>query len=199
MRTWDDSTTIDSEEAASLDYSADKDAGGGNNPDLSQLIDERSRGARGESGMYALKDVDMGARGDGEGQDESNDEDDIIARAINKTSIGQVADSPADFNQPVKSRFGSLASLFSRITGSSRTLTQEELGPVLAGMQEHLMQKNVAQEIAVKICGSISKSLLGKQVNGYRGERACFYTIPFPSKLMVLCPRNRNRSAQCAF
>jgi signal recognition particle receptor subunit alpha len=198
MRTWDESVTIDSEEAASLDYSAHKDAGDTNAPDLSQLVDERSRGARGDSGMYALKDVDMGVRGVGEGQGE---EDDIIAQAINKTSIGQAADSPAtaDPSQPAKSRFGTLASLFSRITGSSRTLTKEELEPVLTGMQEHLMQKNVAQEIAAKICGSIGESLEGKQVSGYRGEWISLYSTSLPSTSLLLYPRNQDWGAQCAF
>lgn len=171
MRTWDDSAAVDSEEAASLDHSTHKDPSNGNDLDLSQFVDENSRGARGHNGLYALKDVDMGDGDDAERLDESDD-DNIIARAINKTSIGRAAgpSTTADSSREAKSRFGTLASLFSRLTGSTRTITKEDLEPVLAGMQEHLMQKNVAQEIAVKICEGIGENLVEKRVSGYRGR-----------------------------
>jgi len=173
MRTWDDAATVDSEEAASLDYSTNKAASDDINVDLSQLVDENSRGAWGANGLYDLKDVDIGGSGGVEGRDENSEEDDIIARAIGKTSIGHTPDSSvtADSSRTSKSHFGTLASLFSRITGSSRSLTKEDLEPVLAGVQEHLMQKNVAQEIATKICEGIQESLVGKRSSGYRGER----------------------------
>ncbi|KAJ7752715.1 hypothetical protein B0H14DRAFT_3512847 [Mycena olivaceomarginata] len=43
-----------------------------------------------------------------------------------------------------------LGSLFSRLTGS-KVLTEKDLKPVLEGMKQHLMQKNVAMDIADKI------------------------------------------------
>ena len=183
MRTWDDAALVDSEEAAGLDYSIHKAASDEINVNLSSLVDENSRGALGANGLYDLKDVDMGGSGDVEGRDENNEEDDIIARAISKTSIEHTPDSSvtAVSSRTSKSHFGTLASLFSRITGSSRSLTKEDLEPVLAGVQEHLMQKNVAQEIATKICEGIRESLVGKQLSGYRGESVtCILLILHP-------------------
>ncbi|KAF8299286.1 P-loop containing nucleoside triphosphate hydrolase protein [Clavulina sp. PMI_390] len=159
MRTWDGSVAMDSDDAASLDYSTPMGAETmTSSVDLSQLVDESSRGVRGKDGLYDLKDLDMGAAA---GEDVA----------------------------PSTSRFGSLSSLFSKVTGGSRTLTKEDLEPVLAGMQEHLMQKNVAQEIAVKVCEGIGEALVGKRVSGYRGVKNAVREAVSDSITRILTPK----------
>lgn len=55
--------------------------------------------------------------------------------------------------------------MFSRLTGK-KTLSQDDLKPVLAEMERHLMDKNVAKDIAEKMCDSVGAALVGKKLGG---------------------------------
>ncbi|KAL7860432.1 hypothetical protein AOLI_G00167810 [Acnodon oligacanthus] len=44
----------------------------------------------------------------------------------------------------------------------SKTLTQQNMEPVLEKMKDHLMAKNVAADIASQLCASVAKKLEGK-------------------------------------
>jgi signal recognition particle receptor subunit alpha len=57
---------------------------------------------------------------------------------------------------------GFFGNLFRGLTG--RTLDKEDLEPVLLNLQEHLIRKNVASDVAVQICSSVQSSLLGKEL-----------------------------------
>ena len=52
-------------------------------------------------------------------------------------------------------------SMFSNLT--SKTLNLNDIQPVLDKMREHLISKNVAADIAAKLCKSIELSLDGKK------------------------------------
>lgn len=150
-RKWGDETPSESE-MASLDFSVDKadsDANGRLTHDLQNLVDEASLGTRTKDGMYEVKDWDFGAK-----DDETND---VIARAL-RSDISK---------QPTTSSLGSLGSLFARLTGS-KVLTETDLEPVLEGMKQHLMNKNVAKEIADKVCEGVGENLIGQKVGGFQ-------------------------------
>jgi signal recognition particle receptor subunit alpha len=160
-RRWVDSA-LSPEDMAALDYSSapgvDSDIDPPSRPlDLTQLIDESSRGAVRADGLYEVKDLDLyGATGA-----KDDDTEDIIARALSKTENPK--DEPAAAGW---SAFSAVGGLFSRFTGG-KVLTAEDLAPVLNGMREHLMKKNVAKEIADKICESVGESLVGTRVSGF--------------------------------
>jgi signal recognition particle receptor subunit alpha len=44
----------------------------------------------------------------------------------------------------------------------SKTITEEIMNPVLDKMRDHLIAKNVAAEIAGKLCDSVAAKLNGK-------------------------------------
>ena len=44
----------------------------------------------------------------------------------------------------------------------SKTVTQEEMAPLLDKLKDHLISKNVASEIAGKLCDSVAAKLDGK-------------------------------------
>ena len=149
-RKWGDETPSESD-MASLDFSLDKADGGANERpmlDLQSLVDETSLGTRTKDGMYEVKDWDFGAK-----DEETNN---VIARALG-----------SDASKQPTSSLGSLGSLFARLTGS-KVLTEEDLKPVLEGMKQHLMKKNVAKEIADKVCEGVGESLVGKKVGGFQ-------------------------------
>nr|XP_022327645.1 signal recognition particle receptor subunit alpha-like [Crassostrea virginica] len=56
---------------------------------------------------------------------------------------------------------GGMFSMFKNLVGS-KTLTAEDLQPALEKMRDHLIAKNVAGDIAVKLCDSVGAKLEGK-------------------------------------
>lgn len=158
-RKWGDEVPTEGD-MASLDYSSDKPDG--NNPaspskvDVSALVDRASFGTRTADGMYEVKDWEFGDKG-GKG----DEMDKFISQALDSVSLKEKG-------RPATGTFGSsLGSLFSRLTGS-KTLTEEDLKPVLEGMKQHLMKKNVAKEIAEKVCEGVGESLVGQKVGGFQ-------------------------------
>ncbi len=139
---------------ASLDFSVDKSISDDNNTlphDVQNLVNQSSFGTRTRDGFYEVKDWEFN-------KEKQNSQ--IIAQAL--TAKESVAASTS-------SSLGALGSLFARLTGS-KILTEKDLQPVLEGMKQHLMKKNVAREISEKICESVGKGLIGKKVGGFQSD-----------------------------
>ncbi|TFY80431.1 hypothetical protein EWM64_g3579 [Hericium alpestre] len=148
---------------ASLDFSSDKprDVGSIGSLDLHALVDETSLGIRTKDGLYEVKDWEFGQV--------ANEADDAVSQALNTTNR-----PPAE--KPSATSLGGLGSVLARLTGS-KVLTQEDLRPVLEDMKQHLMKKNVAKEIAEKICEGVEESLVGKRVGGFQSASHAFIGV----------------------
>lgn len=139
---------------ATLDFSSDKPDGAGRSTavDVKALVDEHSLGVRSHDGLYEVKDWEFTKGGDGT-------DSDFITRALQSQQTA---------TQPAKSgSIGALGSIFARLTGS-KVLSENDLLPVLESMKQHLMKKNVAKEIADKICEGVGEGLVGKKVGGFQ-------------------------------
>ena len=121
---------------------------------IKALVDEHSLGARNSEGMYEIKDLDVNL---------SKASDEAIDGALRNLSLGKEPSTSTS-----NSTLSSLSGLFSRLTGA-KVLTEKDLAPVLAGMKEHLMKKNVAKDIADKICEGVGESLVGRRIGGFEG------------------------------
>lgn len=140
---------------ASLDFSLDTPVTRGEgigSHDLQALVDESSLGTRTRDGLYEVKDWEFSKETNG---DASN----VIANAL----------KPLDKNNGSSGSLGTLSYLFARLTGS-KTLSEADLKPVLEGMKQHLMKKNVAKEIADKVCEGVGETLVGKTVGGFQSR-----------------------------
>jgi signal recognition particle receptor subunit alpha len=163
QRKWVDSAPTE-DDMANLDYSAEAPpATDGKGPLsdalLASLVDESSRGTRGKDGLYEVKDWEfLSKSGVLRGSD---DDDDFISRVLDATPQGSLNNGTPATGQ------GYFGGLLSRLTGG-KVLTKEDLTPVLNGMKEHLMKKNVAREIAEKVCESVGAGLEGKKVGGFK-------------------------------
>jgi signal recognition particle receptor subunit alpha len=62
--------------------------------------------------------------------------------------------------------FGKLVSSVQNVTGNAQ-LTQRDLDPVLASLQEGLMSKNVARDVAAKIVEGVGQSLVGTRTQRF--------------------------------
>lgn len=141
---------------AALDFSTDKpgtDEESGS-LDLSALVDKASLGTRGQDGLYEVKDWEFA---------KNSEENDFVSRTL---AAQQEKEQLTQSNNAL----GSLGSIFARLTGS-KVLTQSDLKPVLEGMKQHLMKKNVAKVISEKICEGVGEGLIGKKVGGFQSAK----------------------------
>lgn len=101
----------------------------------------------GPSGAAAVvEDVDMTNYGG------ANKQGDFVLKQLGE-------DEPAI---PTKSRFGFLKNIM-----GGKTITQEDMDKVTAKVEEQLMKKNVAKEVAVYLCDQVSRSLVGCTTNSW--------------------------------
>eukprot|EP01029_Cantina_marsupialis_P032291 TRINITY_DN9718_c0_g1_i1.p1 TRINITY_DN9718_c0_g1~~TRINITY_DN9718_c0_g1_i1.p1 ORF type:complete len:560 (-),score=204.69 TRINITY_DN9718_c0_g1_i1:216-1895(-) len=141
-RTWDDSLSMDSEDAKALDMSKaaeDEDA-----------IMESYREKFASSGP-SLVDIE-----ESDGEEELSDEDeDETTESSEKSS--------AKGSWGIGSALGSAFSSFK----SGGELTEENLGPALEAIKKQLITKNVAIEVAETVCASVRSSLMGSKVGRF--------------------------------
>ncbi|KAH9484160.1 Signal recognition particle receptor subunit alpha-like protein, partial [Psilocybe cubensis] len=174
QRKWGDEPVTESD-MASLDFSSDKPSAGVDigSHDLESLVDKSSLGHRTSDGLYEVKDWDFSR------DKTANDADDAIARAL----------KPLDSRTSgAEGSMGAFSSIFARLTGS-KTLTQSDLKPVLDAMKQHLMKKNVAKDIAEKVCEGVGESLIGKKVGGFQTPYNAFRTALSTSLTRILTPK----------
>lgn len=85
--------------------------------------------------------------------------------------------------------FGFLNSLRSLVT--SKTLTDTDVLPVLDKMRDHLIAKNVAADIAEKLCNSIATKLEGRVLGTFDTVAATVRMALMESCTQILTPRRR--------
>ncbi|KAL1746063.1 SRP54-type protein [Schizophyllum fasciatum] len=164
QRKWGDQPVTE-DDMAQLDYSGGGQAADASSLDVKALVDEASLGTRTRDGMYEVKDWEF-----------ARDADAAIASALN--SKGDAAGGS----------LGALGSLFARFTGG-KAITAAELQPVLEAMKQHLMKKNVAREIADKVCEGVGESLVGKKVGGFQTINAAVRSALASSLTQILTPK----------
>ncbi|OCB84184.1 P-loop containing nucleoside triphosphate hydrolase protein [Sanghuangporus baumii] len=175
QRKWGDQEPTEADMEA-LDFSEERfaaqpDSGKGSaSLDLAALVDKASLGTRGKDGLYEVKDWEF-TKGD--------DTSDFVSRTLAAQQQSQKAQSNGSL--------GSLGSIFARLTGS-KVLTESDLKPVLEGMKQHLMKKNVAKEIADKICEGVGEGLVGKKVGGFQTISATVRQALSKSLTRILTP-----------
>ena len=90
-----------------------------------------------------------------------------------------------------KSRSGGFFGNIMKSLNYNKALTKEDLDPVLSQLRDHLIGKNVAAEIAIKLCDSVSTKLEGEHVNTWIGLKGFVKGALEDSMLRILSP-NRN-------
>ncbi|UZJ51793.1 hypothetical protein CBS101457_001113 [Exobasidium rhododendri] len=166
MRKWEGGK-ISNKDMAALDFSTQSEVG---TPEVEKegnlrgWIDESSMGKT-KDGMYEIADV-----GDDEEEESSDDEDEGAVDGKEGSALAKGGFLSRFALAPASAKEN--RSFFSRLTGNS-PLTEADLAPALVAMQSHLQTKNVAADVASKLCSSVSKSLIGKQLGSFgsiRGE-----------------------------
>ncbi|XP_064538867.1 signal recognition particle receptor subunit alpha homolog [Drosophila montana] len=89
-----------------------------------------------------------------------------------------------------KPKSGGLLSYFKGIVGA-KTMTLSDLQPALEKMRDHLISKNVASEIAAKLCDSVATSLEGKQMGTFDSIANMVKEALTQSLVRILSPKRR--------
>lgn len=153
-RTWDEhGFGQDDGDDANLDYSTHSIEDAHSSQNNIQDVDTHLMGSRTTKGQFILKDLD-------------DQVDKILAesKAASQQSTHLSADdTPSGL---VNTGIGAISSYFSNIVGG-KTLTEADLALPLRQMEDHLVRKNVAREAAVRLCDSVSRSLLGTRTTSF--------------------------------
>ncbi|XP_046442253.1 signal recognition particle receptor subunit alpha homolog [Daphnia pulex] len=152
-----------------LDYTKDKDIGESPLPQQAvYLPDPKSVGTlQGE-----VRDMDFESESEEEEQQEEGTTDYV----------------PKQVTQQKKQT--GIFSLFKNLVGS-KTITEEVMTPVLDKMRDHLIAKNVASEIAGKLCDSVAAKLNGKVLGTFESLANTVKASLTESLVQILSPRRR--------
>ena len=158
MRRWDADGLADDDDEVPLDYSATS-AGTNGTEELTKAqmddiagVKPEDSGTRTGKGQFILKDLD----------DEVHS---ILAGASAKRS-----ETKASAGGVVGSSFSAISGLFRNVIGG-KVLTKADLDKPMKGMEEHLLNKNVAREAAVRLCEGVERELIGVKTGSFESEQ----------------------------
>ncbi|KAJ3008006.1 hypothetical protein HKX48_008821 [Thoreauomyces humboldtii] len=161
LRSWDGHMATSAAPSGSLDYSDSKleDAGA-----VPQEMIGTGMGQRTRDGLYDASEMDARE------SDDSEDEDDAGSTTATTT------------------RGGGIFGFFQNLT-ASKVLTREDLEPVMAKMREHMINKNVASDVADHLCKSVTDSLVGQKLGKFSSLLKTIKTNLEPHIRKILTPR----------
>lgn len=91
---------------------------------------------------------------------------------------------------PSPKKTGGMFSIFKGLVGS-KALTEESMRPVLDKLQDHLIGKNVAADIANKLCASVATKLEGKVLGTFDSVAKTVKATLTESLVQILSPKRR--------
>ena len=171
MRKWDADGLADEEDGVSLDYSA-KNLDEGNvetapSPSPGGILPE-SWGTKTKGGQFVVKDLDEEVSSILRSSDESGKNSNTSKRLVD-------------------SSVGAISNYFRSIVGG-KTLTKEDLDKPLKAMENHLIEKNVAREAAVRLCDGVEKEMLGKKTGSFESTESALRPALESSLRRILTP-----------
>uniref|UniRef100_A0A4W3H0R5 SRP receptor subunit alpha n=1 Tax=Callorhinchus milii TaxID=7868 RepID=A0A4W3H0R5_CALMI len=126
-----------------------------------------------ESMKGNLKDVDH----DSSDSEEQEEEEHSVIQEVSKTSEKRAG-------------FGGMLGMLKGLVGS-KSLTPQDMEPVLEKMKDHLIAKNVAADIAVQLCESVAKKLEGKVMGTFSTVTSTVKQALQDSLVQILQPKRR--------
>ncbi|XP_068023391.1 signal recognition particle receptor subunit alpha isoform X2 [Melanerpes formicivorus] len=96
-------------------------------------------------------------------------------------------------SKPSTKKGGGLGGMFGMLKGlvGSKSLTREDMDPVLEKMKDHLIAKNVAAEIALQLCESVAKKLEGKVMGTFTTVTSTVKQALQEALVQILQPQRR--------
>ncbi|XP_060083523.1 signal recognition particle receptor subunit alpha-like [Ylistrum balloti] len=117
-------------------------------------------------------------------------EEDEVEEEINYEEELNQTSSKVNSKGSTKSGGSGMFSMFKNLIGS-KTLTKEDLDTALDKMREHLVAKNVASDIAAKLCDSVAAKLEGRVLGTFNTIAHTVKTALNESCVQILLPKRR--------
>ncbi|XVF89283.1 hypothetical protein PTKIN_Ptkin19aG0117600 [Pterospermum kingtungense] len=111
-----------------------------------------------------------------------------IEEVISSDSEGEEDDNVQKDSKPEPKKKGWFSSMFQSIAGKAN-LEKEDLEPALKALKDRLMTKNVAEEIAEKLCESVAASLEGKKLASFTRVSSTVQAAMEEALVRILTPR----------
>uniref|UniRef100_A0A1B6BYV7 SRP54-type proteins GTP-binding domain-containing protein n=1 Tax=Clastoptera arizonana TaxID=38151 RepID=A0A1B6BYV7_9HEMI len=92
--------------------------------------------------------------------------------------------------KPSANKSSGVFSMFRGLVGN-KSLSRETMQPALEKLKDHLIAKNVASDIAYKLCDSVSAKLEGKVLGTFESIASTVKTTLNESLVQILSPRRR--------
>lgn len=141
-RRWDaDGFAVEGDDDGVLDYSVQDVQADGEDMSAIQDVSADQMGSRTAKGVFELKDLD-------------DEVDAILAESKAKDTTSEASSGL------VGSSLGAISGYFRNVVGGKQ-LTKEDLAKPLKNLEDHLLQKNVAREAAVRLCNSVEQDMIG--------------------------------------
>ena len=158
-RRWDADGIADEDDGVTLDYSTSTPNENEIEDPLSrpalESIDSSAHGVRTRKGEYVLKDFDVGDKNHS-----------ILERSGDTTS-----QDPTKVGV-VESGLNAISGLFRNVVGG-KVLTKADLQKPMKGIEEHLLNKNIAREAAVRLCEGVERELVGVKTGNFESKLSC--------------------------
>ncbi|KAI1809282.1 SRP54-domain-containing protein [Poronia punctata] len=149
-RKWDADGFADEDDDVQLDYSvtrnipaSDSEVEATGRSTALESVDSATWGTTTSKGQFVLKDLG-----------------DEVHSILKSAEARNIASNSATKGGLVGSSLSTIGGLFRNVVGG-KTLTKEDLGKAMKGMEDHLLKKNVAREAAVRLCEGVEKELVG--------------------------------------
>ncbi|KAH8695178.1 signal recognition particle, alpha subunit, N-terminal-domain-containing protein [Talaromyces proteolyticus] len=166
-RIWDVDGLADEDDGVNLDYSAAATEDHIAAPAV-EAVAQETWGRKTAKGQFVLKDLG----------------DEVHSILENADAAKTKSNTPSGV---VGSSFNAIGGLFRNIVGG-KTLTEADLEKPLKAMQDHLMQKNVAPEAALRLCDGVKQELVGKKTGNFQSVDAALRTATESSLRKILTP-----------
>ncbi|XP_010891598.1 signal recognition particle receptor subunit alpha [Esox lucius] len=144
--------------------------------------------AAGDQGLDTQVNLGMqlsSMKGDLLAVDYESSEDDEVEEEEERVVIADTSRK-----SPRKGGFGGMFGMLKGLVGS-KSLSQEDMEPVLDKMRDHLIAKNVAAEIASQLCDSVAKKLEGKVMGTFTTVASTVKGALQDSLVQILQPKRR--------
>ncbi|XVF48402.1 hypothetical protein PTKIN_Ptkin03bG0187300 [Pterospermum kingtungense] len=111
-----------------------------------------------------------------------------VEEIISSDSEDEEDDNMQKDSKPEAKKKGWFSSMFQSIAGKAN-LEKEDLEPALKALKDRLMTKNVAEEIAEKLCESVAASLEGKKLASFTRVSSTVQAAMEEALVRILTPR----------
>eukprot|EP00056_Hartaetosiga_gracilis_P008670 m.124809 g.124809 ORF g.124809 m.124809 type:complete len:622 (+) comp12964_c0_seq4:76-1941(+) len=118
------------------------------------------------------------------------EEIELLSKGVMDLEVEDEEDLLGQQEESQSSSSGGFFGFFQRITGTA-DLTEENIKPVLDQMEQHLMGKNVATDVAQKLCASVGEKLIGQKKGTLTTIKSVVKDALNSSLQQILAPRRQ--------